>query len=131
MGDVPMQDSRKSSGVRWRPGAAEKQLTSTTKEPIPMVRTIWVFTVLSVCSPLAFAQGKKSDHDAPNECRQIADACRKAGFIQGDWKKGDGLWRDCVNPLVQGKTSVPGATKPLPSVDGKLVADCKAKHPKF
>jgi hypothetical protein len=32
---------------------------------------------------------------------------------------------------VQGKTSVPGATKPLPAVDGKLVADCKAKHPKF
>jgi hypothetical protein len=90
-----------------------------------------IFTVTSLFSALAFAQSKKSDHDAPDECKRIAEACRQAGFIKGDWKKGDGLWRDCVNPIVQGKTSVPGATKPLPAVDGKLVADCKAKHPKF
>lgn len=94
-------------------------------------RTMLLLTAMSLCCAPAFAQGKKSDHGAPEECKVIADACRKAGFIQGDWKKGDGLWRDCVNPIVQGKTSVPGATKPLPSVDGKLVADCKAKHPKF
>ena len=95
------------------------------------VRILLVLTALSLCSALAFAQGKKSDQRAPNECKQIAEACRQAGFIKGDWKKGDGLWRDCVNPIVQGKTSVPGATKPLPAVDAKLVADCKAKHPKF
>ena len=96
-----------------------------------IARALFVLTALSLCPAPALAQGKKSDHDAPNECNQIAEACRQAGFIKGDWKKGDGLWRDCVNPIVQGKTSVPGATKPLPSVDGKLVADCKAKHPKF
>ena len=32
---------------------------------------------------------------------------------------------------MQGKTTVPGATKPLPSVDPSLVAACKAKNPKF
>ena len=76
------------------------------------------------------AQGKKSDR-APDSCQQIAEACKKAGFIKGDWKKGDGLWRDCVDPIIQGQTNVPGATKPLPSIDGNVVADCKAKHPKF
>jgi len=96
-----------------------------------ILRTMFALAAVSLCSALAFAQGNKSDHGAPDECKQIAEACRKAGFIKGDWKKGDGLWRDCVNPIVQGKTSVPGATKPLPAVDGKLVADCKAKHPKF
>jgi hypothetical protein len=97
-----------------------------------IVRNVFVLTAVSLGSTLAFAQSTKSDHNTPpNECQQIAEACRSAGFIKGDWKKGDGLWRDCVNPIVQGKTSVPGATKPLPAVDGKLVADCKAKHPKF
>ena len=96
-----------------------------------MVRILLVTSALCLSSAPAFAQGKKGNHNPPPECKPIEDACRNAGFIQGDWKKGDGLWRDCVNPLVQGKTSVPGATKPLPSVDGKLVADCKAKHPKF
>ena len=108
-----------------------EEITSTSREPTVIVRTMFVLTALSLCSAPAFAQSQKSDHDAPNECKQIAEACRQAGFIKGDWKKGDGLWRDCVNPIVQGKTSVPGATKPLPAVDGKLVADCKAKHPKF
>lgn len=95
-----------------------------------MARTLLVLTALSLSSAVAFAQAKKGDHP-PAECKPIEDACKQAGFIRGDWKKGDGLWRDCVNPLMQGKTSVPGASKPLPSVDGKLVADCKAKHPKF
>jgi len=96
-----------------------------------IVRNVLVFTAMALCSALALAQSKKSDHGAPNECQEIAEACKKAGFIKGDWKKGDGLWRDCVNPIVQGKANVPGATKPLPSVDARLVADCKAKHPKF
>ncbi len=96
-----------------------------------IVRRTLILTAMSLCSAPAFAQSNKGDHGAPDECKQVAEACRKAGFIKGDWKKGDGLWRDCVNPIVQGKTSVPGATKPLPAVDGKLVADCKAKHPKF
>src|SRR3954465_2079967 len=74
-------------------------------------------------------QGKGSE--PPGACKQIAEICHNAGFIKGDWKKGDGLWRDCVDPIMQGKTSVPGATKPLPSIDGRLVADCKARHPKF
>jgi hypothetical protein len=109
----------------------KNKITSTAKELTVMVRAMLVLTAISLCPAPAFAQGKKSDQGAPNECKKIAEACRNAGFIQGDWKKGDGLWRDCVNPIVQGQTNVPGATKPLPSVDGKLVADCKAKHPKF
>ena len=69
--------------------------------------------------------------NVPGACKQIAAACQTAGFIKGDWKKGDGLWRDCVDPIIQGQTSVQGATKPLPSVDPSVVAACKAKHPKY
>ena len=90
-----------------------------------------ILTALSLCSALAFAQGKKAERGAPGPCKQVEQACKNAGFIPGDWKKGDGLWRDCVDPLMQGQTNVPGATKPLPSVDAKAIADCKAQHPKF
>jgi hypothetical protein len=82
--------------------------------------------------PLANADeshGPKSH--PPGPCQQIAAACKNAGFIPGDWKKGDGLWRDCVDPIVQGVTTVHGATKPLPTVDPSVVSACKAKHPKF
>jgi len=95
------------------------------------MKAIVMLATVSMCSSLALAQGKKAQEGPPNECKQIEAACKQAGFIQGDWKKGDGLWRDCVDPIVQGKSNVPGATKPLPRVDPNLVAQCKAKHPKF
>ena len=92
---------------------------------------ILVLAALSLCTVVALAQGKKGERGAPGPCKAVEQACKNAGFIPGDWKKGDGLWRDCVDPIMQGRTSVPGATKPLPSVDAKAVADCKAQHPKF
>jgi hypothetical protein len=79
----------------------------------------------------SFADEKNAHEHAPGPCKQIAQACQNAGFIKGDWKKGDGLWRDCVDPIMQGQTNVPGASKPLPTVDASLVAACKAKNPKF
>jgi hypothetical protein len=79
----------------------------------------------------AHAADKTSANHPPGPCKQIAMACENAGFIKGDWKKGDGLWRDCVDPIVQGQTNVLGATKSLPTVDSKLISECKAKHPKF
>lgn len=89
---------------------------------------IWI--VLALCPVLAAAQAKKGEH-APSPCKQIEQACKNAGFIQGDWKKGDGLWRDCVDPIMQGQSNVPGATKPLPAVSSGAIAECKAQHPKF
>jgi len=94
-------------------------------------RNLLMFFALSLCVGLALAQGKKAERGTPGPCRAIEQACKNAGFIQGDWKKGDGLWRDCVDPIMQGQTNVPGATKPLPSVDAKAVTDCKAARPKF
>jgi hypothetical protein len=92
-------------------------------------------TMLSIFSAIASAADVKEHRskgkEAPGPCKEIAEACKQAGFVQGDWKKGDGLWRDCVDPIIQGKTNVPGATKPLPTVDPKTVAACKAKHPKY
>lgn len=92
------------------------------------MRTILVVCVLALAGSARAAGGAGGP---PGPCKQIADQCKAAGFIPGDWKKGDGLWRDCVDPIMQGQTSVPGATKPLPTVDPNLVTQCKQKHPKY
>jgi len=80
-------------------------------------------------------EAKKADivdrSAAPAACKQMADVCRKDGYLPADWKDYDGLWSDCVDPILQGQTIVPGAKRPLPSVDPKVVAACKASHPKY
>ncbi len=81
-------------------------------------------------SGMAFAA---SEHEGKGHgpCQQIVKVCEDAGFVKGEAKKGYGLWLDCIDPIMQGKTTVPGATKSLPAVDPKLVSECRAKNPKF
>jgi hypothetical protein len=74
---------------------------------------------------------KPAAQEQSKPCQQITQICKKADFDPGEAKKGTGLHKDCINPIMQGKTKVPGATKPLPVVDPKLVAACKAENPKF
>ncbi len=90
--------------------------------------------VLSIAAAVVFSTaGFAAEHEghAPGPCKEIVKACENAGFVKGEAKKGYGLWLDCVDPIMQGKTTVPGATKPLPAVDSKVVSECKAKNPKF
>jgi hypothetical protein len=47
-------------------------------------------------------------------CQRILAECRKLGFIQGQWKKDNGLWKDCFDPVVKG-----GGT---PTRDGKPIS---------
>jgi len=46
-------------------------------------------------------------------CQRILTECKKLGYIQGQWKKDNGLWRDCFDPIVKG-----GGT---PTRDGKSI----------
>jgi hypothetical protein len=64
-------------------------------------------------------------------CGQILAACESAGFVRGAGREGAGLRVDCINPIMQGTPQPPRASKPLPQVDPKLVADCKASDPRF
>jgi hypothetical protein len=64
-------------------------------------------------------------------CKQIKEACETAGFTKGQAKEGNGLWVDCIDPIMSGTAQPKKATKPLPTVDAQVVAACKAKHPKF
>jgi hypothetical protein len=75
----------------------------------------------------ATATGQKT----PGPCDEISSACKSAGFVQGDAKQGNGLWIDCIDPIMQGVKQPPKATKPLPSISSEVVAACKQKNPKF
>jgi N-acetylglucosamine-6-sulfatase len=66
-----------------------------------------------------------------SSCRQIRSACADAGFVAGGASGGNGLFVDCVLPIMQGKAQRPKASKPLPQVDPQMVADCKAQNPDF
>jgi hypothetical protein len=55
-------------------------------------------------------------------CQQISNACVDAGFLVGRTApKGKKLFRDCVQPILDGKT-ISGVT-----IDPAVVADCQAR----
>ena len=81
---------------------------------------------LLLAATCSFAQEKPE-----GPCKEIHDACVKAGFVKGDAKAGYGLWVDCIDPIMKGTAQPAKAVKPLPAVSGDLVAACKAKHPNF
>jgi hypothetical protein len=66
-----------------------------------------------------------------NACEQITKACERAGFAFGGVNAGIGRDVDCIQPIMAGKPQRPQAKHPLPRIDPKLVAACKASNPKF
>ena len=64
-------------------------------------------------------------------CAAIRAACEQAGFVQGGARTGDGLFVDCIAPIIRQTRQPPRASRPLPKIDLQLVADCKAQNPNF
>jgi hypothetical protein len=46
-------------------------------------------------------------------CQRILSECKRLGFIQGQYKQDNGLWKDCFDPVVKGGGS--------PTRDGKTI----------
>jgi lipoprotein-anchoring transpeptidase ErfK/SrfK len=51
--------------------------------------------------------------------------------VQGAVRDGIGLQVHCIVPIMQARAQPPTARKPLPNVDPRLVADCRASRPAF
>ena len=61
----------------------------------------------------------------------IRQLCENAGFVQGAAQSGNGLQRDCIQPIMQAATQSRGASRPLPLVDPLVVTACRAAEPEF
>ena len=57
------------------------------------------------------AQNRAAVQNNP-ACQRIIAECKNLGYIVGQWKKDNGLWKDCFDPVVRGGT---------PTRDGKSV----------
>jgi hypothetical protein len=63
-------------------------------------------------------------------CQQVRSACLDAGFVPGGARAGNGLWKDCIDPIMRGSIQ-PGASLPLPQVNPRVVAACRTRDPAF
>src|SRR5579871_139756 len=77
-----------------------------------------------VLAAIVFLAGRAAA--APDACEQIRAACERAGFSRGTARSGTGLFVDCVAPIVQGRPQPRAARMPLPSIDPRIVAACRA-----
>jgi hypothetical protein len=60
-------------------------------------------------------------------CQRIISECKKLGFIPGQWKKDNGLWRDCFDPVVKGGGTPTREGKPITvPVSASDVQACRA-----
>ena len=88
-------------------------------------------TTLGILGVASITCGSVQAAPRQPSCIEIMASCEQAGFVRGDAKAGDGLFIDCVIPIVRGTPQRPRASKPLPQIDPKLVADCKTQNPNF
>lgn len=97
-----------------------------------------IFQIATVMALVAASNGAWSQAATPTPapkgegpCAPIVKACTSAGFVKHQAKQGNGLYRDCVTPIVSGQPQPKNAVRPLPSVDPGAVQACRAKpHPK-
>jgi len=88
--------------------------------------------IAAICQIMMAVGGATAAHaQAEGPCRQIAAACREAGFVQGGARNGEGIGVDCITPIMLGTAQPRRATKPLPQVDPQMVVECKARNPDF
>ncbi|MGA8490374.1 MAG: hypothetical protein WB711_08130 [Terriglobales bacterium] len=73
---------------------------------------------------------KAQNHAAAEQnpaCQKIISECKNLGFIQGQWKKDNGLWKDCFDPVVKGGGSATRDGKPITvPVSASEIQSCRA-----
>ena len=67
----------------------------------------------------------------PRPCAANPQVCLQAGFVLNGGRAGEGLFIDCINPIMQARPKPRRATKPLPAVDPALIGACRARNPNF
>jgi predicted Ser/Thr protein kinase len=81
--------------------------------------------------PAAAPQRAAAIAPGAGPCQKVRQACLDAGFAWGSERKGNGLYSDCAIPLVQGTPQPANAVRPLPQLNPRFAAGCKARNPNF
>ena len=73
------------------------------------------------------------------ECKGVTDVCMaanvkdaktgKSGYEPGEWKDGDGLWKNCVGPLAKGQPVAGLASTPPAAAAKTCLQAYHAKYP--
>jgi N-acetylglucosamine-6-sulfatase len=67
----------------------------------------------------------------PGPCQQIVAACESAGFVRGGAAAGNGVVRDCIEPIMRGAAPPRPASKALPEISPQVVSACREENPAF
>jgi serine/threonine protein kinase len=59
-------------------------------------------------------------------CQKIVAECKKLGYIMGEWKQDNGLWKDCLGPVVKGGTPTRDGKPMTVPVNPGEVQSCRA-----
>ncbi len=62
-------------------------------------------------------------------CKNILEQCKKLGFVSGGFKEGNGLWRNCFFPTVNGKGATQKGSAISVSVSPDEILTCKSALP--
>ena len=69
--------------------------------------------------------GETANNNHP--CKALESACEAAGYFKGGAKTGHGLWKNCMHPLMNGKT-VNGVTVQPTEVQACLAKKTTYQH---
>lgn len=61
-------------------------------------------------------------------CQRILAECKNLGFIYGQWKKDNGLYKDCFDPVVRGGTATRDGKSISVPVSASDLQSCRAAH---
>lgn len=75
--------------------------------------------------PQKAAQNRAAVESNPG-CQRIIEECQKLGFIVGQWKKDNGLWKDCFDPVVRGGSPTRDGKPIQVPVSSSDVQSCRA-----
>ena len=64
-------------------------------------------------------------------CAEINVACKRAGFTARTGKAGNGIFADCISPIIEGRPQPNNAAMPLPHIRPEIVAACKQMYPNY
>jgi hypothetical protein len=96
-----------------------------------MMRAITIALTILCFLSMGLSASLHAQPPTGGPCVQITAECKQAGFEANGAKMGIGLALDCIRPIIAGTQQRKQATKPLPQIDPKIVAACKAQRPNF